>query len=121
MITWGQNSCRVLPPFTGRLNSSFIPRAGERGDHDCPRDLPGVNLPLDAEVDVGVTGNTVGADLGHDSDPLENLLDVASLSAICGDGELRPPGKSIVPLGLGCHQTGELHFVSRGELPLCLF
>ncbi len=52
----------------------------------------GVNLPLDADVDVGVTGDTVGADLGHDSNPLDNLLDVASLLAIDGDGELRPSG-----------------------------
>ena len=81
----------------------------------------GVNLPLDADVDVSVTGDTVGADLGHDSNPLDNLLDVASLSAKCGDGELRPPGKGIVPLGLGCHQTGKLHFVPWSEPPLCLF
>ena len=74
----GAESCRVLPPFTGRPNSSFIPRAGERGDHDCQHDLPGVNLPpLDAYVDVGVTDDTVGIVLGHDSNPLDNLLDVA--------------------------------------------
>ena len=83
----GGKSCRVLPPFTGRPNSSFIPRAGERGDHDCHMILLGVKLPLDADVDLGVTVDTVGADLGHDSNPLDNLLDVASLSAIDGDGE----------------------------------
>ena len=88
----GASHAAYYPPFTGRPNSSFIPRAGERGDHDCHMILLGVKLPLDADVDLGVTGDTVGADLGHDSDPLDNLLDVASLSAIDGDGELRPSG-----------------------------
>ena len=36
ITTHGAKSCRVLPPVKGRLNSSNIPRAGERGDHDCP-------------------------------------------------------------------------------------
>ena len=81
----------------------------------------GVKLPLDADVDVGVTEDTAGTEPGHDSNLLGELLDVASLSAICGDGELRPPGKSLVPLGLGCHQTSELHSIPWNELPLRLF
>ena len=74
----GASHAAYYPPSTGRPNSSFIPPAGERGDHDCQHDLPGVNLPpLDADADVGVTDDTMGVVLGHDSNPLDNLLDVA--------------------------------------------
>ena len=76
----GADSCRVLPLDSGRHHSSFIPRARERGDHDCPHDLDGVNLPA-PDADVGVTGDRVGAALGQDSDPLGHLPNVASLSA----------------------------------------
>ena len=53
--------------------------------------------------------DTVDLEAEHDRDPLGQPLDVASLSAIDGDGELRPClGKSLVPLGLDSHQTGKL-------------
>ena len=68
----------IVPSFPGPENAEIMTA------HVI---LLGVNLPLDADVDLDVTGDTDGTALGHDSDPLGKPSGRCSLSAIDGDGE----------------------------------